>query len=171
MKNIFILLVFPLLLVGCSQKDTFESFFHKKMMEMNFGEENFSYKLVHKDFEVIHENDAIAVFKENSNQGEKIYIAYFEEVNHQWQWIQTRGSQWNSPVKWSSMNQPPYIYSGAINDNSITEVYAGDEQAEIITIEDDKKFWYAISPIKDTEVMIVKDDGSKEKVEEIKFEE
>lgn len=32
----------------------------------------------------------------------------------------------------------PYIYSGAINDNSIVIVYAGDERATIIDLEDEK---------------------------------
>ena len=91
------------------------------MKEMHLGEENFSYSLVDKQFDLVHEDDAIAVFTEHKNQEEKIFIAYFEKVNNQWEWKHTRGAKWNSPVKWSSMNSEPYIYSGAINDNTIAE--------------------------------------------------
>ncbi|MDM5335107.1 hypothetical protein QUF56_18070 [Ureibacillus composti] len=159
------------LFAGCSQQQTFESFFHKKMEEIHFGEEEYSYKLVHKEFNIVYENDAIAVFKENDELGEKVFIAYLEKVDNQWQWMRTRGSEWNSQVKWKSMNQSPFIYSGAINDRSITEVFAGDEPAKIINVDEGKRFWYAISPTNDVEVMIVKDDGSKEIVKEINYSE
>ncbi|WP_188006737.1 hypothetical protein GGGNBK_05100 [Sporosarcina sp. ANT_H38] len=69
------------------------------------------------------------------------------------------------------MNQPPYIYSGAISDNSILEVYVGDEPSKIISVEGEKRFWYAISPTKDVEITLIKDDGSKEIIEEIDHEE
>ncbi|MFF2288942.1 hypothetical protein [Peribacillus butanolivorans] len=65
------------------------------------------------------------------------------------------------------MNQVPYIYSGAISDNSISEIYAGDEPAKIIKVEGDKRFWYAISDVKDIEVKVVKKDGAEEIIEEI----
>ncbi|MEK4084480.1 hypothetical protein [Psychrobacillus sp. FSL K6-1415] len=65
----------------------------------------------------------------------------------------------------------PYIYSGAINDNSIVIVYAGDERATIIDLEDEKRYWFAISPIKDVKVKMVKTDGTEEVIEEIKHEE
>jgi len=148
------------LIVGCSQQQTFETFFHEKMENMHIGEDDYSYKLVFKEFDVAHQDDAIAVFKENNERGEQIFIAYFEKENNQWQWRQTRGAGWNSSVKWSSMNQTPFIYSGTISDNSITEVYAGDETAKIINVEEGKRFWYAISPTKDVEVMMVNEDGT-----------
>ena len=152
-----------ILMVGSSHEQTFESFFHEKMKDMHIGEVGFSYGLVQMEFNVVHEDDAIAVFRENSEDDEEqIFIAYIEKVDNQWEWIRTSGAEWNSPVKWSSMNQPPYIYSGAINDNSISEVYAGDEPSKIIIFEDEKRYWYAISPSKDVEISIIKDDGSKE---------
>ncbi|WP_100405593.1 hypothetical protein [Bacillus solitudinis] len=159
-------------LVGCSNEQTFEDFFHQKMKEMHKGEKSYSYSLVHTELNAVHEDDGIAVFKErNNNQEEQIYIAYLEKEGNQWEWKRTRGAEWNTPVKWSSMNQPPYIYSGAISDSSIIEVYAGDEPAKIINIEDDKSFWYAISPIKDVIVKMVKEDGIEEIIEEINYEE
>ena len=141
------------------------------MLEMHVDEENYTYSVVEKQFNVIHEEDAIAVFKEQKNQEEKIFIAYFEIEDDQWQWKQTRGSKWDSPVKWTSMNNKPYIYSGAINDNSIAEVYAGDERATIIDVEDEKRYWFAISPIKDVKVKMIKTDGTEEIIEEINHEE
>ncbi|ATP40761.1 hypothetical protein CSE16_12265 [Solibacillus sp. R5-41] len=60
------------------------------------------------------------------------------------------------------MNSEPYIYSCAINDNSIAKVYAGDEQATIIDVEGEKRFWFAISPIKYVKVKVVKIDGTEE---------
>ena len=160
-----------LLIVGCSQQPTFESFFHEKMEKMHIGEVDYSYEIVQKEINVVHEDDAIAVFKEHNEHGEKIFIAYFEKVDKQWEWKHTKGTEWNSPVKWTSMNQAPFIYSGAISGNSIIEVYAGDEPAKIINVEEDKRFWYAVSPPNDVEVMLVKEDDTKEIIEEINHEE
>ncbi|MYL71563.1 hypothetical protein GLW00_11900 [Halobacillus litoralis] len=159
-------------LVGCSNEQTFEDFFHQKMKEMHDGEKNYSYSLVHTELNAVREEDGVAVFREHNNhQGEQVYIAYIQKDGDQWDWKQTRGAEWNTPVKWSSMNQAPYIYSGAISDNSITEVYAGEESANIINVEDDKRFWYVISPIKDVKVKVVKKDDSEEFIEEINQEE
>ena len=159
------------LIVGCSQQQTFETFFHEKMDRMHIGEQDYFYKLVYKEFNVVHEDDAVAVFKQKNKNGDQIFIAYFEKQDNQWSWIQTRGAEWNSPVKWSSMNHIPYIYSGTISGNLISKVYAGDEPAKIIKVEEDKRFWYAISPIKDVEVMVVNEDGTKEIIEDINNEE
>lgn len=73
----------------------------------------------------------------------------------------------NLTVKWSAMNEEPYIYSGTISDPSIREVYAGDERAKIIDVEDGKRFWYAISSEKEVEVKMAMADGSQEVTEEI----
>lgn len=150
-----------------SEIETFKEYFHQKMEEMHKQEKNYSYSLIHTEFDVDHENDAIAIFKEYNNQGEQIYIAYFEKQDKKWEWKQTRGAGWNSRVNWSSMNQRPYIYSGILSDNSIIEVYAGEEQAKIIAIEGDKKFWYAISPVEEVEVMVLTEDGQKKVLEEV----
>jgi hypothetical protein len=116
---------------------------------------------------VVHQDDAIAVFKEHNQRGEQIFIAYFERQNGNWMWKQTRGAEWDTPVQWSSMHEPPYIYSGAISDNSISEVYAGNNKAKIITVQGNKRFWYAISDQKDVEVKFIKKDGTQEIIEEI----
>lgn len=156
------------LMVGCSQQ-TFETFFHEEMERMHMEEQNYSYKLVHKEFNVAHPDDAVAVFKEHNKNGEQIFIAYFEKQDKHWSWKQTRGADWDSPVKWSSMNPAPFIYSGTLSGDLIREVYAGDEPAKIIDVEEGKRFWYAISPIKDVEVSAVKEDGTKEIIEEFEF--
>jgi hypothetical protein len=152
------------------QIETFEKFFHQKMEKMHKQEKVYSYTLIHTELSAVHEDDAIAVFIENNNRGEQVYIAYFEKQDNQWEWKQTRGSKWNSRMNWSSMNQKPYIYSGPLSDNSIKEVYAGEEQAKIITVEGDRRFWYAISPVRDVEVMMVTEDGNKKIIEEVKPE-
>jgi len=72
-----------------------------------------------------------------------------------------------NPTKWSAMNQIPYIYSGTINDKSISEVLVGKEIAKIIEVEGDKRFWYAISDIKDIQVRIIKNNGTQEIMEEL----
>ncbi|MGM0901691.1 MAG: hypothetical protein ACQEXB_11435 [Bacillota bacterium] len=158
------------LLVGCTSKKSFEDYFHKEMekSKKEYDEEvNYSYSLVHQEQNVVHQNDAIAIFTENNPNGEQIFIAYFEQENGHWNWKQTRGAEWDTPVKWSSMNKIPYIYSGAINDNSIKEVYVGQEQAKIIDVVGDKRFWYAISNEKDVEVKMEKEDGTQQVIEEI----
>jgi Mg/Co/Ni transporter MgtE len=137
-RNIIIgFLFFIVFLVGCSREQIFEDFFQQKMKEMHKGEKNYSYSLLHTELNAVHEGDAIAVFNEHNNQGEQIFIAYFEKENNQWEWKQTRGAEWNT----------------------------------LINVEDDKRFWYAISPIKDVKVKTVKEDGTEEVIEEINHEE
>ena len=68
------------------------------------------------------------------------------------------------------MNQIPYIYLGAIKDNSITKVYVGEIPATIIEVEGNKRIWYAISGAKDVQVKVVKGDGTEEIMEETEGE-
>ncbi|MDR7856779.1 DUF4309 domain-containing protein [Tissierella sp.] len=163
---ICILLICVTLLTGCLKKTTFDDYFHKTMKEMHKEEKDYAYSLIHNEFKVAHEEDAIAIFTENKDQEETLYIAYYEKQNGNWEWRQTRGTRWQSPIKWESMNKPPYIYFGAIDDNSISEMYAGDTLATMINIEGDKRCWYALSNVKDVEVRAIKKDGTKEIVEQ-----
>ena len=64
------------------------------------------------------------------------------------------------------MQVVPYIFSGTINDDSISKVFVGEEPAKIIEVDGDKRFWYAISHVKDAEVIRVKKDGTQEVVED-----
>ncbi|CQR48241.1 hypothetical protein BN1058_02595 [Paraliobacillus sp. PM-2] len=162
--------LFILLLSGCAKEQTFEEFFHQKIKEIHVGEKNYSYSLIDTKLNVVSEDDAIAVFKEQNERGEQIFIAYFKKQDNQWEWKHTRGSEWDTPVKWSAMHQPPYIYSGPISDNSITEVFVGKEPGIIMEVENDKRFWYAISPIQDNEVFYIREDGTREKIEEVEHE-
>ena len=159
------------LLAGCVKDETFEEFFHKEMTKNQDAEvvkeTNYSYALIHHEENVVHENDGIAIFTENSTEGELIYIAYFEKENGVWNWRQTRGAKWDTPVKWSAMHNFPFIYSGAISDSTIEKVYAGEFQAEIIKVKDDKRFWYAISNEYDVEVKMVMQDGTQQVVDEV----
>ncbi len=166
-KVAFGFLFFILFITGCAKEQTFEDFFHHKMEEMHEGEESYSYTLVHTKLNVVSEDDAIAVFKEQNEQGEQIFIAYFKRQEEQWEWKHTRGGQWDSPVNWSAMNKPPYIYSGPISDNTITEVFVGEEQGRIMEVEKDKRFWYAVSPKQDNVVFYIREDGTREKIEEV----
>ncbi len=171
-KKFAILTVFICLslLVGCSNNRSFEDFFHKKMKEnkKEYEEDvNYSYSLIHQEQNIVHPNDAIAIFLENNLQGEQIFIAYFEKINGNWNWKQTRGSEWDTPQKWSSMTMVPYIYSGPISDETIKEVYAGQEEAKIIHVKGNKRFWYAISSNKDVAVKFIKEDGTEELIEKI----
>ncbi|MFS0861937.1 hypothetical protein [Fredinandcohnia sp. 179-A 10B2 NHS] len=147
--------------------ESFENFFHQVMAEMHKEEKNYSYSLIHTELHLVKESDAIAIFTENTDRGEQIYIAYFEKQHNQWEWKQTRGSEWDSRMNWSSMNQKPYIYSGPISDPSVREVYAGEEQAKIISVEGDKRFWYAISPLSEVEVFYVTENGTKRSIKEV----
>lgn len=158
--------------MGCSNEQTFEEFFQQEMKQMHKGEENYSFTLVHTELNAIHNDDAIAIFTEhNSHQGEQIYIAYFEKQDSQWKWKETRGAEWNIPVKWSSMHRQPYIYSGPISDNTITGVYVGEEPAEILDIEGEKRFWYAVNPEENAEIRTVKENGKTEVLEKINEDE
>ncbi|MGM0865206.1 MAG: hypothetical protein ACQEWF_11080 [Bacillota bacterium] len=156
-KKILFSLLYVAFLVACSNGQTFEDYFHTVMEEnkKEYDEEvNYSYSLVHQEQNVVHENDAIAIFTENNLQGEQIFIAYFEKENGNWNWKQTRGAEWDTPVQWSSMDEVPYIYSGK-------------EPAKIIEVEDNKRFWYAISNTNDVAVKAVKKDGTQKVIEEV----
>ena len=167
LKILIGILLYVVLLVGCSNELTFEEFFHQEMERMYKDAENFSYELVHTELNAVRENDAIAVFKEHNSRGEQIFIAYFESTKNRWEWKQTRGAEWDTPHKWSAMHEIPYIYSGAISETNIKEIYAGNEKAKIIEVEGNKKYWYAISPHKEVEVKFVRIDGTEEIVESI----
>jgi len=136
-----------------SNFDSFLTFFDHKMKSLNK-----QYELVHTEFDVVHEDDAIAIFMDNNNV-EQIFIAYFEKTNHQWEWRHSRGAQWESRHNWSSMNNQPYIYSGAIKDPSIKKVLVGEVEAKIITVEDNKRFWFVLSPSEVAEVKYIKENG------------
>lgn len=90
----------------------------------------------------------------------------FENFFHRTMGKMHKGAKWDSPIKWSSMTQALYIYSGAINDKSISEIYAGEKPAKIIEVKGDKRFWYAVSDVKDVQVKAVKSDGTQEIIEE-----
>ncbi|GIP27228.1 hypothetical protein J23TS9_23580 [Paenibacillus sp. J23TS9] len=93
--------IFAALLVACSNEQTFDDFFYAKMEKhkKDFDEEvHYSYSLVHKEENVVKENDAITIFRENNLQGDQIFIAYFERENGIWMWKNTRGAEWNSFV-------------------------------------------------------------------------
>jgi hypothetical protein len=62
---VFGFLLCVVFLVGCSNEQTFEGFFHQEMKRMHKNE-NFSYALVHAELNAVHEDDAIAVFKEHN---------------------------------------------------------------------------------------------------------
>lgn len=87
-KRIIIVAIIALMLVaGCSNIQTFEEYFHSEMKEneKEYDEEvNYSYSLVHQEKNVVHQNDAIAIFTENNPRGYQIFIAYFEKENGYW---------------------------------------------------------------------------------------
>lgn len=158
------------ILAGCSNPQTFEDYFKAQMedLENEYDEKvDYSYSLIYQEQNVVHNNDAIAIYTENNLQGEQIFIAYFERTKNNWERKQTRGAEWNTPVRWSSMQNEPYIYSGALIDESIREVYAGHEKAKIIELGDGKRFWFAISSRKEVEVKTIKEDGSQEIIDEL----
>ncbi len=142
-------------------------YFHVKMQNMHFGQKNNSYTLIHTEMNVSQENDAVAIFTEPHQQDEQIFIAYFEKENGNWNWIRTTGTGWNSPIRWTSMHQIPYIYAGTIRDNAITKVYVGNQNAKIINVEGTRRFWYAVSDTEWAEVKFEKDDGTQEMIEQI----
>ncbi|MCA0987434.1 hypothetical protein [Guptibacillus algicola] len=165
-KRLFIVIII-IVLAGCSNKVTFEAFFQAEMEEnRSHYNEDYSYSLVHQELDVVHENDAIAIFTEHNLQGEQIFIAYFEKVENRWRWKQTRGAEWNDPIQWSAMTKAPYIYSGATTDDSISKVTVNEHPATFIEVEDDKRFWYAISKVEDA-VVEVERDGKVEVMEEL----
>lgn len=52
--------------------------------------------------------------------------------------------------------------------NTIVVIDVGNEKAKIITMEKDKRFWYAITPTEDAKVKQIKKNGIIEMVDEIK---
>jgi hypothetical protein len=148
-------------------EQAFLDFFHEEMQTKYDQEEAPPYFLQHVKEKVVHEDDAIAIFVEHNHIAEQIFIAYFEIEDGNWQWRRTRGAQWDdpNPINWSAMHEPPYIYSGATLDQGLVEVFVGDVKAEIIIVEGEKRFWYAVSPKRDAEVTFIMDNGKEVLVE------
>ncbi|WP_342604173.1 hypothetical protein [Peribacillus sp. FSL E2-0159] len=156
---LFIVLMF--ILFGCSKDQSFDSFFQSKMNEM---EGKGKYSLIQK---MENENNALAVFTTEDNK--KIYIAYMEKIDRKWEWRKTRGTEWDTPQKWSVMDTAPYIYSGAISDPSISKVLVGNDEAEIIEVKGNNRFWYFTGKTMDEKVTTIKVDGSEEILNEFEF--
>lgn len=165
-KKFILVFLFVLFLFGCSNEITFEEYFHEEMQKHEDREKR-PYSLVYQNENVVHESDAIVIFEESNPNGEQIFIAYFEKVNGNWQWRQTRGAEWNDRVNWSHMDKSPHIYSGATLDETISEIKVGDQKAEIITVDGDKRFWFAIINQVDVEIKFVMVDGTEKYIESI----
>jgi hypothetical protein len=71
-------------------------------------------------------------------------------------WKRTKGAEWGTFVYNGLRYTNHHIYSGAISDGSISEVHAGNSKANIITVQGNKRFWYAISDQKDVEIKVIK---------------
>ncbi len=151
--------------IGCSSDKDVDKFFKKKMTEMHKKDSDYKYSKIYQEMNVISKDDAVIIFTESNKDEEKIFIAYLKEENNKWNWIQTRGTTWDSTIKYNYMNNEPYIYSGAISDNSISKVYVGDKEAKIINIDDEKKFWYSVNDSTSDKVKIIKDNGEEELLE------
>ncbi|QDP41135.1 hypothetical protein [Radiobacillus deserti] len=67
------------------------------------------------------------------------------------------------------MNTEPFIYFGAIQTEVEPEIYVGEKRATVLTVEQDKKFWFTISPVKEAKVTTVNEDGTRETLEEIEI--
>lgn len=164
-----IFIIISILLISCTNEQTFEDYFYNKMKDMKekkqHNEYTVNYSLIYKAMNVVHQDDAIAIFTEHNSQGKQIFIAYFEKVDGKWKWRRTRGDDWEGRQNWSFMHEPPYIYSGAISDYTISEVYVGKNKANIIDVEKGKRFWYVISNRKDAEVKFIYNDGTEKLIE------
>ncbi|TMW70564.1 hypothetical protein [Alteribacter natronophilus] len=156
-------------LAGCFREQSFEEFFHEEMERYEDRGER-PYTLVHHEENVVQEDDAIAVFEETNPNGEQIFIAYFEIDNGSWRWGQTTGAEWEDFVNWSVTSNFPYIYAGATQDEMISEVHVGDERAEIIEVENEKRYWFSIHNQDDLDVKFVMEDGTEEYVEWLDYD-
>ncbi|MGE7759624.1 hypothetical protein [Peribacillus sp. NPDC097895] len=157
--GLFIVLMF--ILYGCSKDESFDSFLQSKMNEM---EGKGKYSLIQK---MENENNALVVFTTENDK--KIYIAYMEKIDGKWEWRKTRGTEWETPQKWSVMDTAPYIYSGAISDPSISKVLVGNDAAELMEVKGNNRFWYFNGKSMDEKITIIKLDGSVEMLDEFEF--
>jgi hypothetical protein len=149
---------------GCSQDQSFEAFFHNEM-ENHEDRDDRPYSLVYHELDIVHEHDALAAFEETNPNGEQIFLAYFEKENGIWNWRHTTGAEWGDPVNWSVASDFPYVYAGGTLDEMISEIHVGDEKAEIINVEDEKRFWFSVQNQEDLDVKFVMEDGTEEHVE------
>ncbi|MFD9627353.1 hypothetical protein [Peribacillus muralis] len=163
MNRNFYCLVIVLMFIffGCSKDQSFDRFFQLKMSEME-GEGGYS--LIQK---MENENNALAVFTTEHNK--KIYIAYMEKIDNKWEWRKTRGTEWKTPQKWSVTDIAPYIYSGALSDSSISKVLVGNDEAEIIEVKGNKRFWYFTGKSMNEKITTIIVDGSEEILNEFEF--
>lgn len=154
------------LLSGCTWEQSAEDFFFDEMKRMaKETEDDYPYQLLKQEESVVHDNDAITIFTENNQEGEQIFIAYFEKTDGRWNWEYTRGAMWDDGVNWSMMGDDPYIFSGDISDNTIESVYVDGAPAEIIEVEGNKRFWYATVSDETENIKYVYNNGNEKIVE------
>jgi hypothetical protein len=145
-----------------------ESFFRDSLEEV--GREPDSYSIIHKKMNINSKGDALIIFTEKIENELEVHLAYFSKehfpfTEHNWMWRTSRGATWSDDVNWKMVEDIPYLYFGAISNNSIADVFVGDQKATIITVEGDKRFWYAKIDQKDVPVKYRMDNGDERVVE------
>jgi hypothetical protein len=121
-------------------KDELEAFFESSMKEMGRAPE--SYSIFHQEFNVWEKQDALVFFTEKRTKDLEVHMVYFQKERDSWKWVGEIGTTWNSKINWTMGEKVPYLYSGPLNDESVSEVIVAGKQAKIIEYTDQLRFWY-----------------------------
>ncbi|CQR45912.1 hypothetical protein BN1058_00154 [Paraliobacillus sp. PM-2] len=160
MKLFLFVILFPLLLIGCSSPNTMEEVFHHKMEN---NKEIESYELV----EMVEEDQVIifTAYTEEDDNKDQPMLAYFTKPNDKWTWTRTSScsSEWSGNV-----GSEPYLWCGTVTEPKYEKVIVGDTEAKLIAMNDGtKRVWYQLSQNKNEEIKAILTDGSEEWLKEV----
>ncbi|MBM7095260.1 hypothetical protein JSY36_05780 [Bacillus sp. H-16] len=124
------------------EDNTLHDSFHA-MMNQHGDREERPYSVLYMDEGVLQNNDGIVVFTEENNQGEQVFLVYLEKMGQHWHWKHSLGANVKeSGINWRISHGSPHFYAGMVNDKNVERVAVDGQEATIISINDDDRFWF-----------------------------
>jgi hypothetical protein len=136
-KLLIILLLIPMLLLGCNKENTIEESFHSGMSNL---EEIQSYSIIELDER---NSDGFVIHTRTTEEQYKmVRLAYFKKENNEWKWIDTVNCEdlWTKGGHGESS-----YYCGVITEPKYNAVFVGEKEANLINLNETKRVWYYLS--------------------------
>jgi hypothetical protein len=121
-------------------QEQLEAFFHESMNEA--GRTSESYSIFHTQLNVWEHNDGLILFTERGPEELEVHMVYFLKEDGSWKWFGETGTTWKSKENWRVAEKVPYVYSGALSDDSVAEVLVDGKKATMIHFNAHHRFWY-----------------------------
>jgi hypothetical protein len=121
-------------------QEELEDFFHKSMSEIGRSEE--SYSIFYTQINIWNEQDGLVFFTERAPEELEVHMAYFLKEEGSWNWKDESGTTWKSDSNWEVSDIVPFIYTGALSDEPVSEVLVDGKKATIIHFNGELRYWY-----------------------------